>query len=346
MVANLLWIYIIVSAGVILYVMGFAISLGFQMRRKEANRDRIKQMIREDRVPPKLHQTFQLVCFDEAIKSLQKEGELNPYYLPKVEGAFTSLVDRYKGKTTEERAYFAQVVTRYTSSFSDGKLYQSLLTFLEKPNMYVTENVLQALYLHGDVALIQTAYKKLTATRRFHHPKLIADGLSTVTSDQEELAQEMWKEASSYQPSIQLGIVSFIVRASSSFQETFLQFLQSEEGSLDMRLEMVRYFRKYPYEPAYPYLLELLNPDNGLAAEYRIVAASVLSAYPKPNTIEVLKTAMKDREWYVRVNASQSLNDLNVSVEELTSIVTGDDRYASEMAAYRLMERSAGSHVN
>ncbi|MDE1549292.1 HEAT repeat domain-containing protein [Jeotgalibaca caeni] len=346
MVAHLLWGYIIVSAGVILYVAGFAISLGFQTRRKEANRDRIKQMIQEDRVPPKLHQTFQLVCFDEALKDLQTEGELSPHYLPRVEGTFTSLVDRYKGKTTEERAYFAQVVTRYTGSFSKRELYQSLLTFLEKPNMYVTENVLQALYLHGDVTLIQIAYQKLSDARRFHHPKLIADGLATVSSDQEELAQKMWKDATSYQPSIQLGIVSFIARASSSFQETFLQFLQSEEGSLDMRLEMMRYFRKYPYEPAYPYLMELLNPDNGLAAEYRIVAASVLSAYPKPSTIAALKQAMKDREWYVRVNASQTLNDLNVPVEELTSIVTGDDRYASEMAAYRLMERSAEPNVN
>ena len=57
----------------------------------------------------------------------------------------------------------------------------------------------------------------------------------------------------------------------------------------------------------------------------------------------VLKQALHCANWYVRFNASQSLNDLQVPYLDLVDILNGSDRYAREMMLYRLEERRAPS---
>jgi hypothetical protein len=48
-----------------------------------------------------------------------------------------------------------------------------------------------------------------------------------------------------------------------------------------------------------------------------------------------LKDLLCDRNWYVRYNASDSLERLGVKYEEMIDVFEGGDRYASEMLRYR-----------
>ena len=82
--------------------------------------------------------------------------------------------------------------------------------------------------------------------------------------------------------------------------------------------------------------------------EYTSIACFALASYPGERTIAVLKKNLSSRNWYVRLNASQSLENLNLEYADFIDIFEGNDRYAGEMICYRfdrqkLSERRAAT---
>ena len=98
---------------------------------------------------------------------------------------------------------------------------------------------------------------------------------------------------------------------------------------------------KYPYRPAFPLLLKLADEKNVSRWEYAAIASSALASYSHPDTIEALKNNLQSSNWYVRFNASSSLEALGVSDHDVAEIFSGSDRYAREMLRYRLEQRDA-----
>lgn len=66
-----------------------------------------------------------------------------------------------------------------------------------------------------------------------------------------------------------------------------------------------------------------------------------LAAYPGEHTVEVLKQALSDSNWYIRFNASKSLESFHLPYLEFSDIVEGGDRYAREILQYRLDMKNA-----
>ena len=55
--------------------------------------------------------------------------------------------------------------------------------------------------------------------------------------------------------------------------------------------------------------------------------------------MDALLRAMHSPNWYVRYNASTSLEAHGLTYEEMLEVLAGDDRYAREMLSYRLESR-------
>ena len=52
--------------------------------------------------------------------------------------------------------------------------------------------------------------------------------------------------------------------------------------------------------------------------------------------VDALLRAMNSPNWYIRNNASASLEAHGLTYEQMLRVLSGDDRYAREMLTYRL----------
>ena len=102
-----------------------------------------------------------------------------------------------------------------------------------------------------------------------------------------------------------------------------------------MRYACIRYLGRYPYGPAYETLLELAECRNDARWEYAAIASTALCAYPGDETIERLKRNLYSRNWYIRFNASKSLERMGLTYLDLIDVMEGHDRYATEILRYR-----------
>jgi hypothetical protein len=73
--------------------------------------------------------------------------------------------------------------------------------------------------------------------------------------------------------------------------------------------------------------------------EYSIVALAVLRYYPQPRTVEILRAQINSSNWFVRYNATESLECLGVEYQDLVDIFDGNDRFARDMLQYQFDQR-------
>ena len=118
-----------------------------------------------------------------------------------------------------------------------------------------------------------------------------------------------------------------------------LQLLQNEEIHDETRFSCIRYFGKYPYPPAYDLIARFAAGEEGGCIEYAIVALSVLRHYPQPRTVEILRAQINSPNWFVRYNATESLEHLGVEYQDLIDIFDGSDRFARDMLQYQFDQR-------
>ena len=115
-----------------------------------------------------------------------------------------------------------------------------------------------------------------------------------------------------------------------------LDIMEDQTWDKEIRLSAIRYFGRYPYEPALGPLLAFAGNDAPERWEYATVSASSLANYQGERVIRVLKKALHSSNWYVRYAAAASLEAHHMNYEDLLDVVSGSDRYAREMMAYQM----------
>ena len=83
-------------------------------------------------------------------------------------------------------------------------------------------------------------------------------------------------------------------------------------------------------------LLDFLRDSEPTHWEFSAISASALAGYPGQDVVDALLRAMNSANWYIRSNASASLEAHGLTYEEMFRVLGGDDRYAREMLSYRL----------
>ena len=118
-----------------------------------------------------------------------------------------------------------------------------------------------------------------------------------------------------------------------------LALLQDDSRNKELHFPAIRYLGRYPYEPARALLLCLARDDDPVRWEYEAVSAAALAGYTGQDVQEALVQALQSPNWYVRYNASASLERQGLSYKSLLGRLRADDRYAREMLTYRLEQR-------
>ena len=312
---------------------------------KEALEDRHRILMLK-----RLTRVRELTAFDKSLEILYREYPDDIMeYLRKMEYVFIALANRYSRRDELQMAYFPYVIARYRLFLGEDlpQINRILVDLLEKPSVYCRENALNAFYSMGVSQNVADALKIIDLAGFYHNKKLLTDGLMSFTGDKNELNELLWSQLQDYSPNIQQAILDYIRFSSGDFQERMLGLLREEHDS-EIHFCAIRYLGRYPYAPAYEQLMKYAEHEDEMHWEYTSITCFALASYPGERTIEVLKKNLSSRNWYVRLNASQALENLGLEYADFLDVFEGNDRYAGEMMRYRfdrkkLSERRAAT---
>ena len=287
----------------------------------------------------KLRHISYLTAFDEALKELKKENEEDPEkYLKAINPVFEKLMGYYtSGRDDIKITYFAYVVSEYgvITGHATRTMLKYLFRLLDAPSIYCRENALHAIYSSGDTDAVLKALKIIDKSSQFHHSKLLYDGMYNFCGNNHQLIEGLLENFDQFSLNMQTAILDYIRFSSGDYCEEIFAKLTDEGTDDEIRFSCIRYFGKYPYNPAYPLILKLAEDDGQRRWEYAAIASQSLASYPTEHSIEILKENLRSREWHVRFNAAQSLEKMGLSYIDLQDVFDGDDRFAREMLQYR-----------
>jgi len=298
-----------------------------------------------------LRNVEQLIAYSNALGRIKNEdyaAALDRYMVKLVENdVFVYLTADYRDRRTQERAYLAFFISQYpqVAKNSDGissGTVDNMVSYIEDSDIYCRVNVLKALSHVGDMYGVANVLQFFSERRYFIHHKLLADELLCFVGNKEDLAKRLWSNHRIWNPNIMLGVVNFITMCSGAFDEEFLPVLKNPSANVEIRLAIMRYYRKNIYSQVHPILLEYLSQTENY--DFAIVAAFVLDAYPSPVTTAALKAALESDKWHVRYNAITSLVNLGEYSEDMVNELIEHDNDALQILQYKL-EHAGGKEI-
>lgn len=293
----------------------------------------------------KLRKVKNLTAFDQVLRPLFQSCDADPAaqtYLVRLQPVILDLALTYQKRENTQAAYFSYFLSHYMlqKHMPIQSLQEVLLDYINKDNLYCCVNALQALCSFGSVSYILAALQLQDRSPVFVHEKILTETLLSFTGDHEALIAQLWKHLPSFTPHTQLALLNYIRFCTGDCKEEMLALLEDPKQDKEVRLAAIRYFGRYPYQPALEPLLSFAADGDPSHWEYATVSASALARYATPQAVSTLKKALHSSNWYVRYAAAMSLEAQQVPYEELMDIVAGNDRYAREIMTYRLESRS------
>ena len=287
----------------------------------------------------KLRRADNMAAFDAAMERLclRRPAAQVRAYLTALDGVFIAMAERYCRRSEIEAAYFPYIVKKYRllGGRNDKALETMLLSLLNEPSLYCRENAMQAIYTAGDPDLVVQALRIVNAGSCYYSSKLLADGLLNFQGDKAALGEALWAAFETFHPWMQVTLLNYFRFSSGGYCPQVLSILNDSTRDDELRFSCLRYFGRYPYEPARCDLLRYATPTAGVRWEYAAIASSALAAYPGEATAALLEQNLYHPNWYIRFNASKSLEQLGFGYRDLIHVIEGHDRYAAEILRYR-----------
>lgn len=290
----------------------------------------------------KLKRIGNLTALDETIERMFiEEPQAVKTYLTAIRPVFLYLALEYKDRDSVIAAYYPYIIKRFhiLQNKSFDLMIDTLFELLHSKSLYCRENALQALYSTGDCDIVVKALKVIDCGSNFHHSKLLTDGLLEFSGNHRKLSAALWKVFEDFSAPMKVTVLNYLRFSNPDCREEMIQLLTDGRQDDETCFACIRYFGKYHFDPAYPLLLGFAENKEERRWEYAAIASSALGIYPSDRTVKVLKTNLCSSNWYIRFNASESLEKLGLTYTDMIDIFDGNDRYAREILQYRLDQR-------
>jgi HEAT repeat protein len=138
---------------------------------------------------------------------------------------------------------------------------------------------------------------------------------------------------------MQVNLLNYLRFADGGWCAELLKVLEDESTNDEVRFCCIRYFGKYHYDPAYGLLADFAEHADSRRIEYAVVSLMALRNYPCERTVQILSRHIHHPNWYIRYNATESMEMLGIEYQDLVDIFDGQDRYAREMLQYQFDQR-------
>lgn len=287
----------------------------------------------------KLKRIGNMLAFDKMLESAYIESPDNvKAYLTQLNNVFIDLSNDYQGKDRIETAYFPYIIKKYRllSENSIPIIEENLFALLNEPGLYCRENAMQALYSTGNCNIVLKAITITDKNDLFFHSKILTDGLLNFSGNTEELINGIILQFNKFSTDMKVTLLNYIRFSSGNHKDFAYSILNDKKANDEIRYSAIRYLGKYKYDKAYNLLCDLAKDIDAEKWEYSAIASSALSVYPSDETIQILKDNLYSKNWYIRYNSANSLKHIGVKYTELSDIIDGNDRYASEILRYIL----------
>lgn len=292
----------------------------------------------------KLSKVNNLIAFDKTLDNFYGEDpEKIRNYIESLSSVFIYLTFEYRKKNKLKAAYFPYIIAKYGvfRGHDINIISDAMVDLACDPSLYCRENALNALYSIGDCNSVVKALLRLDASGNFYNIKMITDGLMKFTGDTKKLSEYFWMKLDQFSNDMRVAILNFFrySRGVPKYCERMLELMTKPGQDDEICYSCIRYFGKYVYQPAFPYIIEFAKNEMADKWEYAAISVSTLVSYPCDETYNVLKDKLSSRNWYVRYNAAKSLDSLGFEYVDLVDVFEGDDRYAGEIMRYVLEEK-------
>lgn len=274
---------------------------------------------------------------DEELDRLSEDHrEAVDEYIRQIPRVFIQLAFSINKKDSIQQAHYAYMLKKYgiLTNYPTSSLSEAMLSLVSSSNLYCRENALEAIYSSGNADLVCDALLKLSDSGYFHHEKLISEGLMSFKGDRKFLMDLLIADFEKFNTDMQNNILGFIRFGKGRYDEFFFDILKDDSRDDELRFSALRYFARYKYDPAYDYIIYWAENPQLQRWEYASIAVSALATYPCERSVEALKGALSNSNWYIRKNAAENIGRLNLPYAELAEIYDGRDRYAREILQY------------
>ena len=149
------------------------------------------------------------------------------------------------------RAFYAYLCRRCLLGGPEPEdpITQNMLYLVTDSSLYCRENSLSALYAFGGTEAVAQALVRLSRAGVLHSAKLITDGLLSFHGNRRQLSDVLWGRWEEFLPYYQTAIVNYLRMSDSRFCDRLLLLLKEEEEDRELRLAIVRYYRKTGMSP-------------------------------------------------------------------------------------------------
>lgn len=257
------------------------------------------------------------------------------------------LTRKYYHKSDEKKAFLAYLISKMelvvSTEANTSKISRTameLVNYMKEQSVYVRENAFKAILSFGDYQSVLWAIKQMNENPSHQNERLLGDDLLEFKGDRDLLCKLLFHDFDELTPTIQVAFINYMRFVSNDFvnqekyYEQFYILLVSNQTNKEVRLALIRYFRRNKYSPVYQLLLDFISEKNELMWEYAAVSASTIAVYLGEETIPALLKALKSRSWYIRFNAAESLLSLNIDCEQFFE--NEKDSFAEEMLQFRM----------
>lgn len=290
----------------------------------------------------RLSRVSDLLAFDRLLEEMDGQDQAYQRYIAALQPVFLHLATVYWKRESTQAAYYCHFLARHRLQrhMEVDQLQQVILSYLKKDSLYCKINALKALCSFGSPSVLTDALEELGAGQNTQlHEKVITEALLTYTGEAGALIERLWSRLDRFSLPVQRAVLDYIRFQSGDYCGRMLEILRDSRRDKELRLAAIRYFGRYPYQPARRLLLDFLLDDDPTKWEFSAISASALAGYAGREVEQALLRAMNSTNWYIRSNASVSLEAHGLTYEEMLRVLSGDDRYAREMLQYRLESR-------
>ena len=280
-----------------------------------------------------------LLAFD---RCLDEQGEADLVfrdYLRQLQPVALYLATVYLRREATQAAYYCHFLARHKLQryMEMEQLQQVMISYLRRKDLYCRINALKALCGFGSPDALLEALLELGKDADSQlHEKVITEALLTYAGDAGVLIGRLWDCFDRFPLQIQRAVLDYIRFRSGECGAPMEKILRDPGRNKELRFAAIRYFARYPDPAVQEILLEFVQDRDPLRWEYAAISATALARYPGQEVVDALLQAMHSPNWYVRYNASASLEAHGLSYEQMLQVLAGDDRYAREMLYYRL----------
>lgn len=279
-----------------------------------------------------------LLAFDHFLDTREDTPALAAY-LQQLQPVLLELAVVYRKREDTQAAYYCHFLARHWHRFhlAPGQIQTVVFSYLEKDSLYCRINAWKALCTFADPeTLVRALLQFGRGNENQIHRKIITEALLTYPGDAEELVRRIWARFDQFSLPTQRAVLDYIRFRSGDYPQPMEQILRDPHRDQELRFAAIRYFGKYPNAGVVDILLEFLRDPDPLHWEYAAISAAALARYPGQDVVEALLQACGSPNWYVRYNASASLEAHGLPLEAMLPVLEGSDQYAREMLSYRL----------